>query len=81
MSIRESSRAPGGSDASPIVVIADRITAPLDTRAFTAAVDALADRHDVLRTTFTVGEDGPRQVISPPGGLATELLDMAARLE
>ncbi|GHJ43107.1 hypothetical protein Cs7R123_04490 [Catellatospora sp. TT07R-123] len=64
-------------DASPIVVIADRITAPLDVPAFTAAVDALADRHDVLRTTFAVGPDGPRQVIAPPGGLVTELHDVS----
>ncbi|GAA1398361.1 condensation domain-containing protein [Catellatospora coxensis] len=63
--------------ASPIVVIANRITEPLDVPTFTAAVAALADRHDALRTTFTVGTDGPRQVIGPPGGLATEFVDVS----
>ncbi|WP_144119245.1 condensation domain-containing protein [Catellatospora sichuanensis] len=67
--------------ASPIVVIADRITAPLDVPAFTAAVSALADRHDALRTTFAVGPDGPRQVIAPPGGLVTELLDVSGEAD
>ncbi|BCJ74746.1 hypothetical protein CS0771_42900 [Catellatospora sp. IY07-71] len=65
--------------ASPIVVIANRITEPLDVPAFTAAVRALADRHDALRTTFALGPDGPRQVIAAPGGLETELLDVSER--
>lgn len=63
--------------ASPIVVIANRITEPLDVPGFTAAVGALADRHDALRTTFTRDQTGPRQVIAPPGGLRTELLDVS----
>lgn len=67
--------------ASPIVVIANRITEPLDVPAFTAAVAALADRHDALRTTFAVGADGPRQVIAPPSGLATEFVDVSGETD
>lgn len=63
--------------ASPIVAIANRITEPLDVPAFTAAVAALADRHDALRTTFAVDADGPRQVIAPSGGLETEVVDVS----
>ncbi|MBV1854820.1 condensation domain-containing protein [Catellatospora tritici] len=63
--------------ASPIVALVNRITGPLDVPAFTAAVSAVCDRHDALRTTFAIGADGPTQIIAPPGGIETELVDFA----
>ncbi|GHJ47878.1 hypothetical protein Cs7R123_52200 [Catellatospora sp. TT07R-123] len=63
--------------ASPIVAVANRISGPLDVPAFTAAVAAVCDRHDALRTTFALGADGPTQVIAPPGGTGTELADLS----
>jgi pristinamycin I synthase-3/4 len=41
------------------------LTGPLDTDAMTAAVDALIARHAALRTTFTVEDGRPLQVVRP----------------
>lgn len=42
---------------------------PLPVTVVTAALSRLVDRHEVLRTTFTLGEDGmPVQVVHPAAG-------------
>jgi amino acid adenylation domain-containing protein len=49
---------------------------PLDTGALTAAIAAIEERHNVLRTTvhFEAGE--PTAVISPPGAIALSHVDL-----
>jgi len=39
---------------------------PLDVPALTHSLAEVVRRHQVLRTTFLLGEDGPIQVVSPP---------------
>ncbi|RZU53359.1 amino acid adenylation domain-containing protein [Krasilnikovia cinnamomea] len=36
---------------------------PVDAELLQRAVDRIVDRHEALRTTFTLGPDGPRQVV------------------
>lgn len=45
-----------------------RLTGPLDADALAAALTALADRHEALRTRFVAVDGEPRQVIDTPGG-------------
>src|SRR5215212_2627190 len=48
------------------VPLAARFSGPLDLDAFAQSLNALVRRHDVFRTTFTVGPDGaPVQVVGP----------------
>ncbi|MDT3777027.1 amino acid adenylation domain-containing protein [Nitrospira sp. MA-1] len=62
-----------------------RVTGPLDAGALQASFDAVARRHDMLRTIFTVSNGRPSQVIeeslptpfaciviAPPSGIETE---------
>ncbi|HCT77883.1 MAG TPA: hypothetical protein DGT23_15090, partial [Micromonosporaceae bacterium] len=64
---------PGTS--SPIVVLAWRIRGPLDTAVFSRAVSDVVDRHESLRTLFTVKDGEPYLVIGDPTGLTTSLVD------
>jgi hypothetical protein len=43
-----------------------RLRGALDARALQGGLDALVERHEVLRTTFTLVDDEPVQVIGPP---------------
>lgn len=63
-------------DASPILFLTWRIRGPLDVAAWSRAVSALVDRHEVLRTGFALRDDAPVQVIRPPSGIETELIDL-----
>ncbi|CAL9628813.1 Dimodular nonribosomal peptide synthase [Streptomyces sp. enrichment culture] len=56
--------------------LAMRLRGPLDRRALTVALDLVAARHEVLRTRYVGTEDGPRQVIDPPGPLALEHVEL-----
>src|SRR5262249_55815651 len=54
-----------------------RLTGHLDTAALSAALDALAARHEVLRTRLVSGEDGtPHQGIDPPSGFGLAHADL-----
>ncbi|WP_279576437.1 non-ribosomal peptide synthase/polyketide synthase [Actinomadura nitritigenes] len=56
-----------------------RFTGPLDTGALRAALGALVERHEPLRTRLVEDADGvARQVIDPPGGFALDVLDLGA---
>jgi amino acid adenylation domain-containing protein len=46
-------------------VLALRLRGPLDTAALTAALDGLAERHAVLRTTYPVVDAEPYQLVDP----------------
>ncbi|HEX3130209.1 MAG TPA: amino acid adenylation domain-containing protein, partial [Thermoanaerobaculia bacterium] len=47
--------------------IALRLTGAVDTAALEAALAEVVRRHEVLRTTFSFGKEGPVQVIHEPG--------------
>ncbi|MGW4109866.1 amino acid adenylation domain-containing protein [Actinosynnema sp. NPDC004786] len=51
-----------------------RLTGPLDVPRLAAALDALADRHDALRTTFDVVGDEPVQVVAAHGTIPLRVL-------
>jgi hypothetical protein len=63
-------------DASPQVFMIWRMKGPLRIQEWKDAVGAVADRHESLRTTFVVRDGEPAQVVNPPGGLETELIDL-----
>ena len=49
---------------------------PLEVRVVTEALEALLDRHEVLRTTFRIVDGEPMQVISPSTSVHLELVDL-----
>ncbi|MFE9746689.1 amino acid adenylation domain-containing protein [Saccharothrix saharensis] len=51
-----------------------RLTGPLDVARLERALDALACRHDALRTTFDVVGDEPVQVVAPHGTIPLRVL-------
>ncbi|MFJ6674976.1 amino acid adenylation domain-containing protein [Actinosynnema sp. NPDC091369] len=51
-----------------------RLTGPLDVARLERALDALARRHDALRTTFDVVGDEPVQVVAPHGTIPLRVL-------
>jgi amino acid adenylation domain-containing protein len=55
-----------------------RLTGPLDPAVLAAAFNAIARRHEVLRTTFTTVEGRPVQVIHPQPGLEIPVVDLRA---
>ncbi|NUP83757.1 MAG: hypothetical protein HOV96_40150, partial [Nonomuraea sp.] len=63
--------APGA--AHYLIPLAFRVEGPLDREALRAALNALVARHESLRTTFAMDEDGPYQVVA--GSLTVELAD------
>lgn len=65
---------PGGM--SPLVDLVHRLRGPLDADAWARAVDAVVNRHEILRTVFRTRPDGPVQVVGPPDGIRMEVLDL-----
>ncbi|RKH36646.1 amino acid adenylation domain-containing protein, partial [Corallococcus sicarius] len=53
-----------------------RLTGALDTKALQAALDELVKRHEVLRTTYSLSDAGPVQIVQPTGGLPMPLEDV-----
>jgi amino acid adenylation domain-containing protein len=49
---------------------------PLNLSALTESLAEVTRRHEVLRTTFPLGEDGPIQIVSPPGDLQLSVVDL-----
>ncbi|MBA3564920.1 MAG: amino acid adenylation domain-containing protein [Gammaproteobacteria bacterium] len=56
-----------------------RLRGPLDEDALRLALDALLERHTVLRTTFQATSEGPLQSVEPPRPLPVEVLDVRDR--
>ncbi|HEU4454055.1 MAG TPA: amino acid adenylation domain-containing protein, partial [Longimicrobium sp.] len=54
-----------------------RLRGALDVPALRGALDEVARRHEVLRTTFREGEAGPVQVVAPPSPVALPVVDLA----
>ncbi|GAA4452307.1 condensation domain-containing protein [Phytohabitans houttuyneae] len=60
-------------------VVTAAIAAPaLDTGILRAAVGAVRQRHDLLRSTFHAADPGPVRAVSPPGPGAVEVRDVGA---
>jgi amino acid adenylation domain-containing protein len=53
------------------------LVGPLDVVCLRQAIAAVVDRHEILRTSFAEGPDGPVQVIHPTVPLALPLVDLA----
>ncbi|WP_152966621.1 condensation domain-containing protein, partial [Gulbenkiania mobilis] len=52
---------------------------PLDAWALEQALQALAERHEILRTCYPAGEDGePRQSIQPAAPVPLRHVDLGA---
>ncbi|MET9401875.1 amino acid adenylation domain-containing protein [Kitasatospora sp. NPDC002965] len=52
-----------------------RFAGPVDPELLRRALAGVVDRHEALRTTFTFGEDGPRQVVHPSVELPFTVVD------
>jgi amino acid adenylation domain-containing protein len=50
----------------------------LDLRALSGALNGIARRHEVLRTTFAETDGRPRQVVHPPAPVLLPVIDLAA---
>jgi amino acid adenylation domain-containing protein len=58
-------------------VIAGRIRGPLDVPALSLAFAAVADRHQVLRSRFSLADGQVRMIADEPGALELELIDLS----
>ncbi|MDI1460949.1 condensation domain-containing protein [Catellatospora sp. KI3] len=63
-------------EASPILVLNWRLRGPLDLAAWRGAVNAVVDRHESLRTGFVLRDGEPVQVVMPPAGIDTPVVDL-----
>ena len=54
-----------------------RLEGTLDQQALSDSLNAIIERHEVLRTTFTVVDEEPLQVIAPQGRIAIRNVDLA----
>ncbi|MEU6410080.1 amino acid adenylation domain-containing protein [Microbispora sp. NPDC046933] len=68
---------------APNATIGLRLTGPLDVPALTAALDGLVERHEILRTVYESGADGPvrgdhepRQIVLDPGPAPLHVVDL-----
>jgi amino acid adenylation domain-containing protein len=66
----------GANVAYNMPLIAD-LRGPLDTGAFSRAIEELVRRHESLRTTFRLEAEGPVQVIHPPAPLEIPVIDVS----
>ncbi|MEV6869039.1 condensation domain-containing protein, partial [Streptosporangium subroseum] len=64
---------PGSSEYN--VPLALRLRGPLDAVALEAALDAIVERHEVLRTRLVMREGVAHQVIDPPDGFGLVIAD------
>jgi amino acid adenylation domain-containing protein len=53
-----------------------RVSGRLDTAAFERSLNTIIRRHEILRTTFTIAEGHPLQVIAPPTPLDMPCVDL-----
>ncbi|HLE84915.1 MAG TPA: amino acid adenylation domain-containing protein, partial [Thermoanaerobaculia bacterium] len=53
------------------------LAGPLDAPALGASLGAIVRRHEVLRTTYEPGSDGPRQVVHPEAGAGLPVVDLS----
>jgi amino acid adenylation domain-containing protein len=65
-------------DPSYVVPLTLRLEGALDRDALLRALEALVARHEVLRTTFHAGDEGPYALIRPPLAVPFELSSIRA---
>ena len=58
------------------MVAAARISVPLNREALECSLNALIERHEVLRTTFTVRDGQPVQVVAPTLTVTVSVIDL-----
>jgi amino acid adenylation domain-containing protein len=58
-----------------------RIRGPLDSDAIERALGEIVARHAILRTTYQSPEGEPRQIVSPPGAVILEQLDLSNEVQ
>ncbi len=63
--------------ATYYAALAFRVAGPLDRDALTRALDALFERHEVLRTVLRVDDDGPAQVVLDAWDVDVPLVEAA----
>jgi amino acid adenylation domain-containing protein len=56
-----------------------RLRGPLDVASLERALSGVVARHEVLRTRYAEGADGPVQVIDPPTPVALDVVDVPGR--
>jgi hypothetical protein len=64
-------------DSNYLVPATFRLTGPLDVAALERSLSEIAQRHEVLRTTFTAIDGQPLQLIAPHLSLALTTLDLS----
>jgi amino acid adenylation domain-containing protein len=67
-----------GSDALYNVPLAMRLLGPLDVDAMERALNALVERHESLRTVFTLIDGVPHQAIKPAKWIELPVIDLSA---
>ncbi|MEV1179173.1 amino acid adenylation domain-containing protein, partial [Nonomuraea sp. NPDC049784] len=65
---------PGSAEYN--IPVALRLTGELDVNALRAALDAVVERHEVLRTRLVTVDGVARQVIDPPTGSGLQIVDL-----
>ncbi|MEV6868512.1 amino acid adenylation domain-containing protein, partial [Streptosporangium subroseum] len=65
---------PGSAEYN--IPVALRLTGPLDVAALSAALDAIVERHEVLRTRLVTVDGVAHQVVDPPAGFGLEIVDL-----
>lgn len=65
-----------GGSAHYNMPVALRLRGELDRDALRSSLSTIVERHAVLRTIFARTEDGPVQIIQPPGPLDVPVLDL-----
>src|SRR5438874_11635856 len=66
-----------GGGAVYNVPVATRLRGPLDVDALARAINMLVERHESLRTTFTLVDGVPHQLIRPPRRVPVGLVDLS----
>ena len=66
-----------GGGAGYNVPAATRLRGPLEVDALERAINALVERHESLRTVFTLVDGVPHQVIRPPRPVTLTVVDLS----
>ena len=59
------------------LLMAIRLTGPLDTSALRRSIRRIVERHEVLRTTFDIEADRPVQIVHPPDDVPLPITDLS----